>query len=74
VVAKLEQLLEEAKAGQFNGLAFATVTSPHTGSYTEVGTGWEGAGVLQNSHTAVGAVSGLHYRMMRDLLSWEPHQ
>jgi hypothetical protein len=71
VVAKLEELLAAAKAGEFNGLAYTTITSPHVGAYIGCGSGWAGAGVLANAHIALGAVSVLHQRMLRELIAWE---
>ena len=70
VVALLEQLLADAKAGEFNGIACITITSDHAGSYSALGTSWDGAGIDQNAHTAVGGCEVLKKRMMDKLFEW----
>lgn len=72
VVAELERLLTDAKAGKFNGLAYATITVTGAGAYTDAGTGFYGQGIVQSTHTAVGIVDGLKFRMLNELFSW-PH-
>ena len=69
-VKMLEQLLEKAKAGEFNGFACITVTADNCGHYTALGTMWAGNGVTQNSHTAVGGVEVLKKRMLDELFVW----
>lgn len=70
VISLLERLLEDAKAGQFNGIACVTVTSHAAGAYSALGTSWDGAGIEQNAHTAVGGLEVLKRRMLDKLFDW----
>jgi len=65
-IAYIEQLLDRAKGGQFNGIAIVTITSPHPGAYDLCGTGYAGAGLVANVHTVLGGISVLHARLMAD--------
>lgn len=71
VIALLERLLADAKAGAFNGIACITVTSDHAGSYSALGTSWDGAGIDQNAHTALGGCEVLKKRMLDKLFVWD---
>lgn len=70
-VALLEKLLADAKAGEFNGIACMTITSDHCGAYTALGTSFDGAGIIQNAHTAVGGCEVLKKRMLDRLFNWD---
>lgn len=69
VVEHLETLLEKAKAGEFNSIMTATLTSHALGHYTAAGTGWAGH-VRENVHIALGALDVLKQRMLNELLEW----
>jgi hypothetical protein len=70
VIEQLESLLAKAKAGEFNGIAFVTITSPELGAYIGCGTGWAGQGVHQGVHTVLGGVDVLHQRLLREKIVW----
>jgi hypothetical protein len=70
-IALLEKLLADARAGEFNGIACITVTSDHAGSYTALGTSFDGAGIEQNAHTALGGCEVLKKRMLDKLFRWD---
>lgn len=70
-IALLERLLADAKAGQFNGIACITITSDHAGSYSALGTSFDGAGIEQNAHTAVGGCEVLKRRLLDKLFNWD---
>lgn len=71
VISELENLLERAKAGRFNGIAYVTVTSDAAGNYSALGTAWAGAGIEMNAHTAVGGIEVLKHRALMELFEWE---
>lgn len=66
----LENLLASAKAGEINGVAVVTITSPHVGAYIGCGTCWAGDAVRQSVHTMLGGVDVLKQRMLNELFSW----
>lgn len=70
-VALLERLLADARAGQFNGIACFTITSDHAGSYSALGTSFDGDGIEQNAHTAVGGCEVLKRRLLDKLFNWD---
>jgi hypothetical protein len=70
-VALLERLLADAKAGEFNGIACITITSDNAGAYSALGTSFDGAGIHQNAHTAVGGCEVLKRRMLDKLFCWD---
>lgn len=70
VVGLLERMLADARAGHFNGVAIITITSDQSGAYSALGTAFEGAGVHQNAHTAVGGCEVLKRRMLEALFEW----
>ncbi len=70
-IALLENLLTAAKAGQFNGIAAITITSDHAGSYSGLATVFEGEGIEQNVHTALGGCDVLKKRMLDKLFRWD---
>lgn len=72
VVALLRKLLRQAEAGEFNGLAVVTITSPQLGAYTGAGTAYAGSGVTEGVHTALGTVCVLQRRLERELLVFPP--
>lgn len=63
-IAYIEEMLDRAKDGQFNGIAVVTITSPRSGSYDLCGTGFAGAGLEANVHTVLGGIDVLHARLM----------
>lgn len=69
-IALLERLLADARAGEFNGIACITVTSDRAGSYTALGTSFDGSGIEQNAHTAIGGCEVLKKRMLDKLFEW----
>lgn len=71
VIALLERLLADARAGQFNGVACITITSDNAGHYSALGTSWDGAGIEMNAHTAVGGCEVLKRRMLDKLFCWD---
>ena len=70
LVARLEELLELAKAGEFNGIAYVTVTSPAAGAYIACGTGWSGAAVETGVHIALGGLAVLERRLVDAKISF----
>lgn len=64
LVARLETLVEMAKAGEIQGIAYATVQSVGAGSYNHVGSGWVGRGASQNVHPMLGAIVVLQSRLL----------
>lgn len=71
-VALLERLLMDARAGEFNGIACITVTSDRAGAYSALGTMFDGEGIRQNAHTAIGGCEVLKKRMLDKLFEWGP--
>lgn len=71
VIEALEELLAKAKAGHFNGIAVATVTSEGTGKYSTTASLWAGDGIVNNAQTALGAVEVLKARMLQKLFEWD---
>jgi hypothetical protein len=69
-VGLLENLLVAARAGQFNGIAVITITSDRSGAYSALSTMFEGDGLEQNAHTAVGGCEVLKRRMLDKLFEW----
>lgn len=68
VIALLESLLAHAKAGEFNGIAVATVQLAGAGQAINVGSAYAGEGILQARHTALGAAEALKQRIGRNLI------
>jgi hypothetical protein len=66
LVSGLETLLQMAKEGRFQGLAYVMVQTDGVGCYTNVGTGWRGrAGA---GHVLLGGLSVLEHRLREAVL------
>lgn len=68
VIERLEELLERARAGQINGIVFATIHSPGPGQYLSCGSGWAGDAMRANVHTTAGAIQALALRWNREFM------
>jgi hypothetical protein len=66
VIDMLEQLLERAKRGEINGIAFATIHSPGPGQYLSCASGWAGDAIRANVHTVLGSIEALKWRFWSD--------
>lgn len=68
VVKFAQRLLQSARDGDFQGVAIVTVQVSPEGVVTAVGNGYEGVGIKEHRHTAIGGVLALQDRMVRELL------
>lgn len=64
VIAALEDLMERAKAGEIQGVAYVTVQSDGMGALLSTGTGYKGEGIAQNVHATIGIIEALKGRMI----------
>lgn len=67
LIEGLEALLDLARNGEIQGIAYATIRSDGVGSYQSMGTGWRGAGVDNNCHIIVGGVALLSARIIQEM-------
>jgi hypothetical protein len=60
-----EELLDMARRGEIQGLAFVTIKTVGAGTVDSVGSGWAGNGVDQNVHAVLGGLVGLQARFIK---------
>lgn len=71
VVKMAEELLERAKSGEIQGIAYATVSAEASGALICCGSAYGGQGLHQNVHAILGGVDVLKERLMRNLVQWD---
>jgi hypothetical protein len=64
LIGGLKALLEMAKTGQIQGIAYTTIQTPGAGSYTGSGTGWRGH--LGGLHIVLGGIEILKARLLNE--------
>lgn len=71
LIQGLEALLDLARAGTIQGIAYTTIQSFGAGSYEQMGTGWRGSGVDCNFHTVLGGLAIVSARLIAEKQMYE---